>query len=288
MKTKLKNRTLIMLMVTGYMSLVFGAEPTKPGTQLPAEQSEQGVQLPTKGSSEYWNVRSEAISEFLPFLTKKRSEIKSLNKILADYLLTIDKASDFAAKNVPVPEDPDVYFEILHIGQGLKDMNIPKPKTRPSWNDLLEVVMKHVVYEGYLPTAVETDEMEHYVQICKQKEQYGQKVRNDLRGVLDQCARMWVYLKSIGKLDEFKVHYADLALQQDMQKTQAKAQYTAQHRDAMMQRQAEAEQAKFDEAQAREEFASSQKERRYDDRQGRLEYRQTLLQTRFVEGGGYY
>lgn len=255
---------------------------------LGADQSSEKIQIPAKDSPEYWNVRSEAISEFLPFLTKKRAEMKTDQQVLEGYLLKIDKASDFTAKNPPVPDDPNVYFAILQIGQGLKEMNVPEPDKRPSWDEIMGIVMQHVIYEGYLPTTIEEDELAHYIQICKQKEQYGQKVRQGLSSALDQCARMWVYLDSIGKLADYKAYYADLRLEQETQMSQAKSQETAAHRQEMMQQAEAKEQQKFEDAQSREEFASSTRERRYDSKQSRIQNRQTLLDTRFVNSGVFY
>jgi len=288
MKTRMKYRMIVILILTVGLNVAHGADQNIQQGNNVADQSEIVIPLPSKNSPEYWNVRSEAISEFLPFLTKKRAEMKSDRQLFEDYLLKSGKASEFAAKNIPVPNDPKVYFEILQMGQALQDMNIPKPKKRPSWNEIMDVVMKHVVFEGYLPTTVQEDELTQYIQICNQKEQYGQKVRKDLRSALDQCARMWVYLDSIGKLDDFKAYYADLRLEQETQRSQKKAQVTEAHRQAVMQREAQKEQQKFQDAQAREEFSSTQKERHYDSRQTRLQSRQTLLDDRFVNSGVYY
>jgi hypothetical protein len=277
-----------ILMIAACFNSALGAEQDTQPPQNDAGQSSEEIKIPPKNSAEYWNVRSEAISEFLPFLTKKRKEMKSDQQLFIDFLEKNNMASDFAATNSPVPNDPSVYFAILQIGQGLEDMNIPKPKDRPSWEELMEIVMQHVLVEGYLPTTIEEDELTHYIQICKQKEQYGQKVRQGLRSALDQCARMWVYLDSIGKLGDFKAYYADLRLEQKTQIAQEKAQVTEAHRQAVMQRAAEKKEQKFEDAESREEFASSTRERHYDSRQTRLQGRQTLLDDRFINSGVYY
>ena len=284
----MKSGMMAIIIIAACFNSALGAEQDTQKPQNDGDPSSAQIQIPPKNSAEYWNVRSEAISELLPLLTKKRSETKSDQQLFEDFLLKSGKASEFAAKNTPVPKDPSVYFAILQIGQGLEDMNIPEPKKRPSWDEIMDVAMKHVIFEGYLPTTVEEDELTHYIQMCKQKEQYGQKVRKGLRSALDQCARMWVYLDSIGKLGEFKAYYADLQLEQETQQAQEKAQVTEAHRQAVMQRAAEKEEQKFEDAQAREEFASTQKERHYDSRQSRLQNRQTLLDDRFVNSGVHY
>ena len=279
---------MAILIIAACFNSALGAEQDTQPPQNDAGPSSEEIQIPPKNSAEYWNVRSEAISEFLPFLTKKRKEMKSDQQLFIDFLEKNNMASEFAAGDIPVPKDPKVYFAILQIGQGLEDMNIPKLKDRPSWEELMEIVMQHILVEGYLPTTIEEDELTHYIQICKQKEQYGQKVRQGLRSALDQCARMWVYLDSIGKLGDFKAYYADLRLEQKTQVAQEKAQVTEAHRQAVMQRAAEKKEQKFEDAESREEFASSTRERHYDSRQTRLQGRQTLLDDRFVNSGVYY
>ena len=265
---------MVILIVSVGFNMALGQEQNTQNAKSDAVQNPDVIQLPPKNSPAYWNVRTEAISELLPLLTKKRSETKRNQQLFKDYLLNIDKASDFAASNVPVPSDPNVYFAILQVGQGLADMNIPKPKKRPSWDEIMDVAMRHVVFEGYSPTYVEEGEdLAQFVNICNKKEEYGQKVRQDLRGSLDQCARMWVYLESIGKLGDFKAYFADLQSAQKAQIAQEKAQVTEQHRQAVMQRQAQAEQQKFEDAQAREQFHSSRREQTFDSRQSRLNSR---------------
>ena len=98
-------------------------------------------------------------------------------------------------------------------------MNIDVPKERPSWDQLVEIAMQHALYEGFWPTDVDADELQDYIDICKKKEEYGQKVRNDLRKNLDQCAKMWVYLDQIKKLGEFKASAADVILEKKAAKT---------------------------------------------------------------------
>ncbi len=285
----MKSKLVTILLVTLLISVVVGAEQNPSENVQATDQSENVIQLPPSNTPEYWNVRSEAISELLPLLTKKRSQTKSLKQLLTDYLLNIDKASDFADKNIPIPEDVNVYFEILQIGQGLQEMNIPKPTKSPSWDDIMEVSMKHVVFEGYLPTHVEEGEdLAHFMEMCKKKEEYGQKVRKELRAAADQCARMWVYLDSIGRKDDFKVSYVALREEQEAQKAQAKAEYQQASQQQRLAQTQEKQQRQFEDAESRASFSSSRKELRYDDRQSRREHSQTLLDSRFINSGVYY
>ncbi len=121
-----------------------------------AKETEAGGEpvLPEKNTTEYWVVRSQAMTEFIPFLTKKRTEVKQIRQMLADYLLKIDEADKFADRNLPVVFDGKVYADILRIREGIEQMNVNIPKERPSWDALVEIAMKHVVYEGYVPTEI--------------------------------------------------------------------------------------------------------------------------------------
>ena len=283
----MKSGMMAILMLAAVFNLALGAEQT---TIIDANETEEeiAVQLPPKGGAEYWNVRSEAISEFLPLLTKKRTEMKKNQQLLADYLLGIGKASEFASKNVPVPTDPDIYFEILQIHQALPSLDTSKITKRPSWDELMELVMGHVLTEGYLPTDVEEgDDLAQYIQVCKKKEEYGQKVRQEMRLALDQCARIWVYLDSIDQKDKFKAHYADLKLAQKSQKDAQKEEMLDLKRQTTIARAQQQEQQKASDAMAREQFQSGKKQSAYDDRQARLQHSQSMLDQRFVNGGGY-
>lgn len=288
----MKYGILAIVILTTSFNLAFGAEtvtPAQPAQAEPAEPQSEEIQLPAKDSPEYWNVRSEAMSELLPFLTKKRADIKKHQKVLVDYLTKIGKAEEFASSNIPVTYDPEIYAEILQIGQGLKDMNIQKPKTRPSWDDIMDIAMKHVIFEGYLPTVLEAgDELTQFIDMCKKKEAYGQKVRQDLRTSLDQCGRVFVYLIKIDKKDEFKAYYLDLKLEQKAQQTAEQKALLADRQAERRDRVAEQEQAQFDNKMERADFRSSRKERSYESRQAEQLYRQSRLDERYTNSRAYY
>ncbi len=292
------KRTIMILFVAAGLNMALAAEmatepdkAAKDSSSVTAEDAAiiEEIALPEKNSPEYWNVRSEAISELLPLLTKKRTEMKKNLQLFADYLSGIGKASEFASKNVPVPTNPNVYFEILQIHQALPGLDTSKITKRPSWDELMELVMGHVLTEGYLPTDVEEgDDLAQYIQVCRKKEEYGQKVRQEMRLALDQCARIWVYLDSIEQKDKFKAYYADLKLTQKAQKDAQKEVMLEQKRQTTLASAQQQEQQKAEDAMARAEFQSSKKERAYEDRQARLEHSQSMLDQRFVSGGGYY
>jgi hypothetical protein len=253
------------------------------------EEMTETPELPAKDTAEYWIVRSQAMTEFIPFLTKKRTEVKKIRQFLADYLLRIEKADEFSNKKMPVVFDGKLYAEILRIREDLQETNIEIPQERPSWDALVEIAMQHIVFEGYWPTDIEEgDEADMYIEICKKKEAYGKKVRQDLRSILDQSAKMWRYLDSIGKLDDFKAYAADIILEQKAVKAKEKAIYAEMHREEVISRAADREQREFEDAEARASFRSSQRERYYQSRQDRLRYRQTRLDERYVNSRSYY
>jgi hypothetical protein len=65
--------------------------------------------------------------------------------------------------------------------------------------------MQHVLYEGYLPTDVSgMDELNMIKKICAQKEQYGQKVRKEMRDTIQRCLNIWFYLETIGQQNACK------------------------------------------------------------------------------------
>lgn len=272
-----------------------GAEPNETATETISEGAAnsdfdaQPPVLPDKDSIEYWVVRSEAVTELVPFLTQKRSDIKKKRQFLADYLVRIDKAADFAALNMPVKYDAQLYAEILQIGEAFEQMNVEVPKERPSWDSIVEIAMQHVLFEGYYPTDVEEGaEKTMYIDICRKKEEYGQKVRQDIRSLLDQSAKVWAYLKQIDELDNFKAYAADIILAQKAEKAQKKAQYTEMHQQDVIAREQERQERKFEDAEARAEFRSGRRERAYEDRQSRLQYRQTLLDERYTNSRAYW
>lgn len=274
-----------LLLVAAICTVAVYAEDAAP---QPAQSETEEIKMPEKGTPEYWNLRSEAIGELLPLLTKKRSEVKTTKQMLAEYLVKIGKASEFAGQNIPVPTDPNVFIDILQLRQMFPDMKVPNAK-RPTWDELMSVVMRHVLVEGYLPTTVEQgDELNEFTTMCRKKEEYGQKVRQELRSNVDQCARMWVYLDSIKKLDEFKSAYAGLKLQQKLAKDQEKQMYIEQNRQAAAERAQTQKETDFQDALSRGSFQSGIRETRYQDRRDNLEYRQSLLDERFVNGGYQY
>ncbi|MHC4552815.1 MAG: hypothetical protein ACYSUT_08635, partial [Planctomycetota bacterium] len=208
-----------------------------------ADTESAEAKLPPKDTTLYWNIRSEAVSELIPFLTSKRTELKKKTQFLADYLLKIDKATEFVDSDVKDPEDMKYYVEVLNLTKNFNDANIPIPEKRPTWDELVEIAMQHVMFEGYMPTEIEGEtEMLMFQELCKKKEEYGRKVRKDVHDVLTKGVRIWIYLGTINEQGNAKALAADMILEKKAMDAEQKAQLTAAKREASMQR----EQAKID------------------------------------------
>jgi hypothetical protein len=167
---------------------------------------EEEIQLPPKEGDEYWIIRSQAMVELTPFLTRKRTEFKGHLKLLSDYLVSIGQAENFLASGINAPLSPKAYAEATGKTQEMKEKQIPLSEKPLTWDQVVELAMKHVLGEGYLPTDIEgEEELQMYKDICKRKEEYGKKVRKELREVVQKCLNIWLYLEKIDQQAAFKV-----------------------------------------------------------------------------------
>jgi len=171
------------------------------------------IALPANDTMDYWVIREQCLSDLTPFLTRKRRELKEKRQILADYLLQIGKAEDYAAQNIEVPNDPKLYALAFGVLDGLeqRDIDVSKIeiKKRPDWNRLVEFAMKNTIYEGHVPTTIEgIEELDMYKEIVFKKERYGQKVHKELRPLANQCIKAWLYLGTINEQTNLRTHAA--------------------------------------------------------------------------------
>ena len=173
-----------------------------------AEQAEQQeIKIPLKDSADYWTIRSQAITDLLPLLTRKRKEMKENIKLLADYLLLIDKAEGFAASDIEVPDDPELYAKAVGIYDKFKEKKIMIPKKSLTWDQTAELAMKFVLVDGYESVEVDgNEEMDQYKKICLHKEKYAKKVHLELKGYTTKLLKGWLYLGTIGKQADFRVY----------------------------------------------------------------------------------
>jgi hypothetical protein len=163
------------------------------------------MELPSKDSAEYWVIRTQTMTEFIPFMTQKRAEFRKTSKLMMDFLLKIGKAADFHDSGVKAPDDHKLYLEFVGLADRAAQANVHLQEKRPSWEETVECAMKMIMVEGYLPTDVaDEEELQTIKRLCAQKEKYGQKVRDELHGLVQECLDAWFYLDTIGKQGAFK------------------------------------------------------------------------------------
>ena len=257
-------------------------EPTAEVDPADDEIKFEDIQLPEKDSPEYWVVRSEAMGELTPLLTKKRAEMKKKRQLLADYLLKIGKAEDMAAANVQVPDDPALYAKALGVDQDLKDLNA-MPKKRPTWEELAQFSMRFVLHEGYRPMQFDSvEDAAGFAEVCRKKEQYARKVRKEMLSYVEDLLKMWTYLGTIGEQSAAKEWAVGMKLDAEKMKNAERAMIAEERRMASLDRRESEKERKFEDAQDRASFRSSRRERHYQSRDDRLQYQQTLLSDRYT------
>jgi type III secretory pathway component EscV len=201
------RKLVVFVVLATFVATGFAAESKKNKDSKKAkEQLEAKIELPAKGTSEYWVVRSQAMTELIPFLTKKRSEFNEHLEMLGQFLDEINKGEDFLNSGITAPDTPETYAKALDIAEKI-NKNIQLPDKPMTWEEVAELAMEHIMYEGYMPTDVQgPEELEMLKKICGQKERYGQKVRKDLRQVVKKCMNIWTYLGTIEQQEAARVY----------------------------------------------------------------------------------
>jgi hypothetical protein len=268
-------------------SSVATADPQADAMKEPAVASEEvkleDIQLPEKDSPEYWVVRSDAVGELIPLLTKKRAEMKQKRQMLADYLLKIGKGEEMAAAQIEVPDDPALYAKALGLTEGFEQRDVTLPKKTPTWDELAEFAMRFVIYEGYVP--VEFDGVEDaagFIEVGKKKEAYAQKVRKEMRAYVKDCLKMWIYLGQIGEQSAAKEWAVQMKIDAEKSKNAERAMVAEERRMTARDRRESEKERKFEDAQDRASYGSGRNERIYNSRQDQRQYQQTLLNERYT------
>lgn len=287
---------MIVVLLTGLNSVMANEDPQTEQMltgQTPATASEEAatpedvkledIQLPPQDSPEYWVVRSEAIGELTPLLTKKRAEMKLKRQMLADYLLKIGKGEEMAAAQIEVPDDPALYAKALGVAEGLEERDVTLPKKTPTWDELAEFAMRFVLYEGYVPMEFDgPEDVASFIEVGKKKEAYAQKVRKEMRSYVKDCLKMWIYLGQIGEQSAAKGWAVQMKLDAEKGKAAERAMMAEEQRMAAAERRASNQEREFEDAQSRVSYRSSRRERVYTSRQDQRQYQQTLLNERYT------
>ncbi len=243
----------------------------------------EDIQLPEKDSPEYWVVRSEAMGELTPLLTRKRAEMKKKRQMLADYLLQIGKAEDTAAANVEVPDDPTLYAKALGVLDEYKQRDIALPAKLPTWEESAQFAMRFVLYEGYRPMQFDgVEDAKGFSEVCIKKEQYAQKVRKEMRSYVKDCLKMWTYLGTIDQQAACKEWAVGIKMDAKKAEDAERAAVSESRRMASLERRESEKERKLQDAQDRASFRSTRRSRAYQSRDDRLRYRQTRLDDRYT------
>ncbi|RKY06622.1 MAG: hypothetical protein DRP56_07065 [Planctomycetota bacterium] len=276
--------SLLFVVAVSSAAKVIEVAPAKPAVEEAVEEVKfEDIELPQKDSPEYWVVRSEAMGELTPLLTRKRAEMKKKRQMLADYLLKIGKGEEMAAANVEVPDDPKAYAKALGLLDGYKQRDIALPAKLPTWEETAQFSMRFVLYEGYRPMQFDgAEDAKGFVEVCQKKEQYAQKVRKEMRLYVKDCLKIWTYLGTIGEQSACKEWAVGMKLDAKKADDAERAAVAESRRMAALERRESAKEQKFQDAQDRASFRSSRRSRHYQSRDDRLQYRQSRLDERYT------
>jgi hypothetical protein len=287
----MKTLSLLVLLLLSSVTLAVEADTVggvKTTTTKITELDDVKIELPPKDSIEYWNIRTEAVRDLIPFFTRKRAEITEKRTLLSNYLLRIGQSANYMNRKPDLPETVKPYLDLISFPKESGKVAELIVNNDPNWDQIVEVSMKHVIFEGYLPSNVEDEEFTMYIDICKRNENYAQKVHSDLTGVIDQAVTMWVFLDRIGELGNFKTYMIGLELDKKTKKQQRLDQAKEQRQDAAFARAESAKQQEFENKTRRAAFRSQLREREWEERQLLLLHRQTLLDAWFLNSHQCY
>jgi hypothetical protein len=190
----------MLLVLAACVTVTFAAENKQ---EVPLLEE---IKLPSSDSVQYWTVRSRAMTELIPFMTKKRREMKENLQYFTDYLQANGMGEGFLVSKIEVTPTPRIHAKALGILEDLEAKGIKIPEKFLTWEETVEFSMRYIMEEGYLPVDVEGDEeLAMYKKICKQKEAYGKKVQKELREVIYKGIKIWTYLGTLGKQESLRV-----------------------------------------------------------------------------------
>lgn len=191
------KKTITIMIVTICVGISFAAETNVNSSMTVKKVGDKYVSL-----EEYWVIRSQALTELIPFLTRTRTEAKGHYKALTDYIKYIGKGQEFLDSGITGPSSPAEYARLTGIAEEFEKNKVKLPEKYMTWEQLVALAMEFVVNEGYVPTDVEgPEEVEMLKQICERKKKYGKKVQTDLRKIVQDCMDMKAYLDSIKQFE---------------------------------------------------------------------------------------
>jgi hypothetical protein len=255
-----EKKKIFILVLTLFVATCVAAETDKNAS---SEKDAEKAGEKDQSKVEYWVIRSQALTELTPFLTKTRTEAKGHYNILTDYLKHIEKGQEFLDSNIKGSSSPAEYAKAIGKSEEFVEKNIELPDKPMTWTQLVEMAMEFIRQEGHIPTDIkDAEELEMFKKICQQKEIYGRKVRDELRGLAQNCMDMKAYLESIDQFEPF-LKYARYQKEE-----KAKA------RKERMQK-------------GREQLAAKERRRREQKKQNIWQERQNRLGNNYYRGRSY-
>lgn len=242
------SKMMIVLIVIASFNLAFAQETAAekaPEAQnaeeatVAAEESREAaddLKLPGKDTAEYWVIRSQTCTEFIPLMTQLRSEKKETVDLMIQFLKKIGKAQDFLKSGVKAPRSLELLFKETGEDTMYAEMGLELPEKQLDWDQSIEDAMRFVLSEGYNPTNVAgAEELAIIKQLCAQKEKYGKKVGKELDETIWEGLDIWFYLETIGQqeaCDEF-VHTQLEAQQEAIKKVGAEVKEYRQEKELL-------------------------------------------------------
>ncbi len=254
------QKKIFIFVLTIFVATCVAAETDKNASS--EKDAEKAIEK-DQSKVEYWVIRSQALTELTPFLTKTRTAAKGHYNMLTDYLKFIGKGQEFLNSGIKSSLNPAEYAKAIGKSEEFVEKNIELPDKPMTWTQLVELAMEFIKQEGHIPTDIkDAEELEMFKKICQQKERYGRKVRDELRGIAQNCMDMKAYLESIDQFDAFLKY----------------ARY----------QKAEKEKARKEQMQKRrEEHAAKARDRREQEKQNIWQARQNRLRNNYNRGKNY-
>jgi hypothetical protein len=192
-----KTITIMLVVLFAGISLAADTDTNALGLQPVKQIGDKFVSEP-----EYWVIKSQALTELIPFLTTTRIEAQGYYKALTDYIRSTGKAQEYLTSGIKGPNSPAEYLKLIGKAEAFEKNKIKLPEKYLTWDQLVELAMVFVINEGYVPTDVNGPaEVEMFKRICETQEGYGKKVQIELRKIVQDCMDMKAYLDSINQFE---------------------------------------------------------------------------------------
>jgi hypothetical protein len=136
---KMCKKTITIMILTICVGICFAAE-----TDVSSLITVKIVGDKSVSQEDYWVIRSQALTELIPFLTRTRTEAKGHYKALTDYIKYIGKGQDYLNSGITGPSSPAEYARLTGKAEEFEKNNIKLPEKYMTWDQLVELAMEFV------------------------------------------------------------------------------------------------------------------------------------------------